>query len=386
MEPWLATAAINTIREIMESLLASRVPEPVRLYGLHLQQQQAEEAAARAARAAAAAAALAAGRACAGWDAALPPPVDPVDGSVAAAAAAAVEAAVAADVVASERHNEVVRAALSEYRRIGYAPQLGAAALSGRSTVAETCNQMHQRCAVWLQGASDPATRLEDSVRDQLTAFVKQLRDKLEGAPPARPGHESGEPVLPTPRASQCCAPLAGKGPTAGLCRVTGALDCSDAKNPGPEVPGRCKRHCRLKAQGCPAHGPKGAAASAGAMAKEGAAGRSRVPRAAAAGVAAAAAAAGATSPSAPRSAANVAASGDAAASVGPAAEGGVDGSAVTHTRKRSRAPLVFDDDIGDGRAGGDGNDEDDEDLPEGLGDRAARGDAPADSNDVMRC
>lgn len=179
----------------------------------------------------------------AGWDAALPPPVDPVDGSVAAAAAAAAAAAVVADVVASERHNEVVRAALSEYRRIGYAPQLGAAALSGRSTVAETCNQMHQRCAVWLQGASDPATRLEDSVRDQLTAFVKQLRDKLEGAPPARPGHESGEPVLPTPRASQCCAPLAGKGPTAGLCRVTGALDCSDAKNPGPEVPGRCKRH-----------------------------------------------------------------------------------------------------------------------------------------------
>ena len=96
-----------------------------------------------------AAAALAAGRAsAAGSDAALPPPVDPVDGSVAAAAAAAAAAAVVADVVASERHNEVVRAALSEYRRIGYAPQLGAAALSGRSTVAETCNQMHQRCAV----------------------------------------------------------------------------------------------------------------------------------------------------------------------------------------------------------------------------------------------
>lgn len=366
----------------MESLLAGDVPEPVLLYGLHLQQQQAGEAAARATRAAAAAAALAAGRAsAAGWDAAFTPPVDPVDGSVAAtAAAAAAEAAVAADVAASERHNEVVRAALNEYRRIGYAPQLGAAALSGRSTVAETCNQMHQRCAVWLQGASDPATRLEDSLRDHLTAFVKQLRDKLEGALPARPGHESGEPVLPTPRASQCCAPLAGKGPTAGLCRVTGALHCSDAKNPGLEVPGRCKRHCRLKAQGCPAHGPKGAAASVGAVAKEGAAGRSRVPRAAAAGVAAAAAAAGATPPSAPRSAANVAASDDAAASVGPAADGGVDGSAVTHTRKRSRAPLVFDDDIGDGK------DEYDEDLPEGLGDRAARDDAPADSNDVMRC
>ena len=214
-------------------------------------------------------------------------------------------------------------AALGMPRSWGLPPFRGAApALSGRSTVAETCNQMHQRCAVWLQGASDAATRLEDSVRDQLTAFVKLLRDKLEGAPPARPGHESGEPVLPTPRASQCCAPLAGKGQAAGLCRVTGALGCSDTKNPGPEVPGKCRRHCLLKAKGCPAHGPKGAAASAGAVASESAAGRS-VPRAAAAGVSADAAAAGATSPSAPRSAANVAASGKAAASVGPAEEGG---------------------------------------------------------------
>ena len=48
----------------------------------------------------------------------------------------------------------------------------------------------------------------------------------------------------------------------------------------------------------------------------------------------------------------------------------------MTHKRKRSRSPLFFDDDIGDGRAGGDGNDEDDEDLPEGLGDRAASGEA----------